>query len=61
MSVVSGNKINKMEFKHFANKYVGMFIADKIGRNFEVLLKTVLCTLGLLYKMTTAVPNGHIL
>ena len=50
-----------MEFKHFANKYVGMFIADKIGRNFEVLLKTVLCTLGLLYKMTTAVPNGHIL
>ena len=36
--VVSGDKIG---FKYLANKYVGVFIADKIGRNLGVLLTTV--------------------
>ena len=33
--VVSGYKI---EFQYLANKYVGAFFADKIGRKFGVLL-----------------------
>ena len=56
--VVSGDKIG---FKYLANKYVGVFIADKIGRNFGVLLMTVLCTLGLPDKMLGVVPTGLIL
>ena len=56
--VVSGDKIG---FKYLANKYVGVFIADKIGRNFGALLMTVLCTLGLPYKMLGVVPTGLIL
>ena len=56
--VVSGDK---MGFKYLANKYVGVFIADKIGRNFGVLLTTALCTLGLPYKMLGVVPTGQIL
>ena len=55
---VSGDKIG---LKYFANKYVGVFIADKIGRNFEVFLATLLCTLGLLYKIPGVVPTGQIL
>ena len=37
----------KIGFKYLANKYVSVFIADKIGRNVGVVLTTVLCTLGL--------------
>ena len=55
---MSGDKIG---FKYLANKYVGVFIADKIGRNFEMLLATVLCILGLPYKMPGVVPTGEIL
>ena len=47
-SVLSGDKVG---FKYLANKYVGVFIADKIGHNFGVLLTTILCTLELPYKM----------
>ena len=56
--VVSGDKIG---FKYLANKYVGVFIADKIGRNSGVLLTTVLCTLGLPCKMSGVVRTGQIL
>ena len=56
--VVSGDKIG---FKYLANKYVGVFIADKIGRNLGVLLTTVLCTLGLPFKMPGVLPTGLIL
>ena len=56
--VVSGDKIG---FRYLANKYVGVFIADKIGLNFGVLLTTVLCTLGLPYKIPGVVPTGQIL
>ena len=56
--VVSGDKIG---FKYWANKYVGVFITDKIGRNFGVLLAIVLCTLGLPYKMPAVVPTGQTL
>ena len=56
--VVSGDKIG---FKCLANKYVGVLIADKIGRNFGVFLTTVLCILGLPYKMPGVVPIGLIL
>ena len=56
--VISGDKIG---FKYLANKYVGVFIADKIGRNFRVLLTTVLCTSGVPYKMPGVVPTGLIL
>ena len=38
---------DKIGFKYLANKYVRVFIADKIVPNFGVLLTTVLCTLGL--------------
>ena len=56
--VVSGDKIG---FKCLANKYVGVFITDKIGRNFGVLLTTVLCTLGLPYKIAVVVRSEQIL
>ena len=56
--VVSGDKIG---FRYLANKYVAVFIADKIGRNFGVLLTTVLYTLGLPYRMPGVVPTGQIL
>ena len=56
--VVSGDKIG---FKHLANKYVGVFIADKIGRNFGVSLRTVLYSLGLPYKIPDVVPTWQIL
>ena len=56
--VVSGDKI---ELKYLANKYVGVFITYKIGRKFRVLLTTVLCTLGLPYKMLDVVRPGQIL
>ena len=56
--VVSGDKIG---FKYLANKYVGVFIADKIGRNLGVLLATVLCTLRLPYRIPRVVPTGQIL
>ena len=55
--VVSGDKI---ELKYLANKYVGVFITYKIGRKFRVLLTTVLCTLGLPYKMLDVVRPGQI-
>ena len=42
-------------------KYVGVFIADKIGRNLGALLTTVLLTLGLPYKKPGVVPTGLIL
>ena len=45
--VVSGEKIG---LKYLANKYVGVVIANKIGRNFGVLLTTALYTLRLPYK-----------
>ena len=48
-------------FKCLATNYVGVFIADKIGRNLGVLLTTVLCTVGLRYKMPGVVPTGEIL
>ena len=51
---MSGDKIG---FKHLANKYVGVFIADKIGRNFGVLLRIVLYSLGLPYKIPGVVPT----
>ena len=56
--VVRGDKI---AFKYLANKYVGVFIADKTGRNFGVLLTSVLCTLGLPCKMPGVVLAGQIL
>ena len=40
--VISGDKIG---FKYLANKYLGVFIADKMGCNYGVLLTTVLHTL----------------
>ena len=52
--VVSGDKIG---FKYLANEYLGVFIADKIGLNFGVLLTTVLCTLGLAYRIPGVVPT----
>ena len=56
--VGSGAKIG---FKYLAKKYVGVFIADKVGRNSGVLLTTILCTLGLPYKMPGVVATGIIL
>ena len=53
--LVSGDKIG---FKYLANKYVVVFIAVEIGRNFGVLLTTVLYTLGLPDKMLGVVPTG---
>ena len=55
--VVSGEK----RFRYLANKYVGVFIAVKIGQNLGVLLTTVLRTLGLPHKMSGIVPTGQIL
>ena len=52
--VVSSDKI---VFKYLANNYVGVFIADKIGLNFGVLLMTILFTLGI----PGVVPTGQIL
>ena len=40
--VISGDKIG---FRYLASKYVGVFVADKTGWHFRVLLTTVLCTL----------------
>ena len=40
---------------------MGVFIADKIGRNLGALLTTVLLTLGLPYKKPGVVPTGLIL
>ena len=51
---------DKIGFKYLAHKYVGVFIADKIGLNFGVLLTTVLCTLGLPYKTPDVVPTVQI-
>ena len=45
--------VGKVGFEYFANNYLGVFIADKIGWNFGVLLAIILCTLELLYKMQT--------
>ena len=56
--VVSGDKIG---FKYLANEYVGVSITDKISRKLGVLLTTVLCTLGLSYKMPGVVPTGLLL
>ena len=55
--VVNGDKI---AFKDLANKYVGVFIADKIGLNFGVLLTTILCTLELPYGIPGVAPAGQI-
>ena len=55
---VSGDKTG---FKYLANKFVGVFIADKIGQNFGMLLTIVLCTLGSPYKMPGVVSIGQIL
>ena len=44
--VVSGVKIG---FKYLVKKYVGVFIADKLGQSFGVLLTNFLCTLDLPY------------
>ena len=52
---------DKIGFRYLASKYVGVFINDKIGRNFGVLLTTVLCTLRLPYKIREKVPTGQIL
>ena len=49
---------DKIGFKYLTNKLVGIFIADKIGQNLGVILMTVLCTLGLPYKMPGVVPNS---
>ena len=43
--------ISRRWLQNIANKYVDVFIADKISRNFGVLLTTVLCTLGLPQKI----------
>ena len=45
--------VGKVGFEYFTNNYLGVFIADKIGWNFGVLLAIILCTLELLYKMQT--------
>ena len=55
---MSGDKIG---FEHLVNKYVDVFIADKIGQNFGVLLTTVLCSLGLPCKIAGVVPTWQIL
>ena len=52
---MSGDKIG---FKYSANKYEGVFVTDKIVRNFGVLLTTVLCTLGLPYKISREFQLG---
>ena len=36
---------DKIGFRYLASKYVGIFVADKTGWHFGVLLTTVLCTL----------------
>ena len=46
--VVSGGKSG---FRYLANKYLGVFIHDKIGQNFGVFLTTALFTLELRHKM----------
>ena len=56
--VVIGDKIG---FKYLPNKYIGVFIADIISQNFGVLLTTVLCTLGLPYKVPGVVSTGQTL
>ena len=53
--------MEKIKFRYFADKYVGVFIAHKIGRNFRLLLMTVLCTFGFPYEMPAVVPTGQIL
>ena len=55
--VVNGDKI---AFKYLPNKYVGVFIADKIGLNFGVLVTTVLCTSELPYRIPGVAPTGKI-
>ena len=55
--VVSDDKIG---FKYLANKYLVVFTANKIGRNFGVFLATVY-TFGLPHKIQGAVPTGQIL
>ena len=56
--VVIGDKIG---FEYLANKYIGVFIADITSRNFGVLLTTVLCTLGLPYKVPGVISTGQTL
>ena len=56
--LVLGDKIG---FRYLAKEYVGVFITDKILRNFWVLLATVLCTLELPYAILGEVPTGQIL
>ena len=52
---------DKLGFRYLANKFVGVFIADKIGRNFRVLLTIVLCTFGSPYKIPKVMPTGQTL
>ena len=52
---------DKRGFRYSANKYVGLYIADKIFQNFGFLLKTILYTSGLLYKIPGVVPTGQML
>ena len=47
-----------IRFRYLANKYVDVLITDKIGRSLGVLLTTILCTLGLLYKMPVECQIG---
>ena len=56
--VVSGEKIG---LRYLANKYVGVDIANKTGRNFGVLLTNALYTLRLPYKFPGVVKAGQIL
>ena len=53
--IVSGDKIG---FKCYAYEKVGVFIANEISLNLAMLLTTVLCTLGLPYRIPGEVPTG---
>ena len=52
---------DKRGFKYLANEYVGVFIAYKIDLNLGVLLRTILCTLGLLYEILGLNPTRQAL
>ena len=58
---VNSLELDKIEFRYLVDKCVDVLIADKIGRNFGLLLATVFCTLGLPYKMPGVISTGQIL
>ena len=53
-------KQDKIGTRNFASLYVGVLIADRIGRNLGMLLVTVFCTFGRPYKIPGLDPIGEI-